>query len=429
MIPFNVRGKRILLLQGPMGPFFRRLADGLLAGGARFIHKINFNGGDRYYFPTGFDFKAPMDQFNAYLHNLIDEHQYDMVCLFGDCRPHHKIARDICAARNVVVMAFEEGYLRPHYVTVEPTGVNGNSHVPRDAESYRRHTGRKIRNPAEQAHFSTRPWAWWQSFSYGLFMRLHREEFPFYQHHRDLSFREGLRWVSWDIRKLQRKSRDRRVVDNFLRWVGDRYFVPLQLASDCQITQHSPYDSIEEFISEVLLAFHLHAAPSAVLLFKHHPLDPYHDYADCINREAERLGLQGRVMYSVHGHLPTILNNCSGVIAINSTVGISALLHRRPLCIRGNAVYGLAGLVTKDLADFMKQPWAYVPDRELFDGFRNYHLATTQAAGNFNRILFKGTKTGLLWPQETKFEQHLVHHAETNQRLRPAKALVPRNTW
>src|SRR5207253_3330067 len=43
--PEALRGKRVLLLQGPVGPFFRRLAARLRAAGAE-VHKVNFNGGD-----------------------------------------------------------------------------------------------------------------------------------------------------------------------------------------------------------------------------------------------------------------------------------------------------------------------------------------------------------------------------------------------
>jgi capsule polysaccharide modification protein KpsS len=415
MIPFDVRGKRVLLLQGPMGPFFRRLADGLIAGGAALVHKVNFNGGDRHYFPGGFDFTDRPETFEAYLGSLLDRHRYHMVCLFGDCRSHHEAARRLCAERNVVVMAFEEGYLRPHFITVEPLGVNGHSTMPRDPEAYRPYGGNRMPHPAEKARFHTKLWVWWQSFRYGLSLRLDRDRYPHYLHHRDLGLREGLRWVAWEAEKFSRRSADRRVVAKFLSWVGDRYFVPLQLASDYQVSHHSPYESIREFIAEVLHSFHRHAAPDAALLIKHHPLDPYEEYESFLAEEVERLGLQGRVMYCVNGHLPTILNNCTGVVAINSTVGISALLHRRPLCVRGKAIYDLEGLVARDLDAFMEKPWTFVPDRRLFEGFRNYHLMTTQAAGNFYRALFKGTKTGLLWPENTNFEKHFEKAAKKAQ--------------
>src|SRR2546430_16231078 len=40
----TLRAKKVLLLQGPVGPFFRRLAKRLRAAGAE-VHKGNFNGG------------------------------------------------------------------------------------------------------------------------------------------------------------------------------------------------------------------------------------------------------------------------------------------------------------------------------------------------------------------------------------------------
>jgi capsule polysaccharide modification protein KpsS len=422
MIPFDVKGKRVLLLQGPMGPFFRRLANGLIDAGAGLVHKVNFNGGDRYYFPGGFDFTESLETFDDYLYSLIDSHRYDMVCLFGDCRPHHVVARRVCDERNVVVMAFEEGYLRPHFITVEPSGVNSNSTILRDPEVYRRYGGKRTHHPAEKAHFHTYPIAWWQSFSYGLFMRLHKGRYPLYRHHRELEFQEGLKWLAWDSKKAMRRTKDRRITAKFLSWVGDRFFVPLQLSSDYQVSHHSSYDSVRQFIAEVIHSFHENAASDAVLLFKHHPKDPYEDYSSFIEQETKRHGMHGRVLYCVNGHLPTILNSCTGVITINSTVGISALLHRRPLCVRGKAIYGIDGLVVRDLDEFMKKPWIFVPDRELFEGFRNYHLVTTQAAGNFHRVLFKGTKTGLLWPQETNFEKHFE---KCSKRLRSERLHEP----
>lgn len=405
MVPFDIRGKKALLLQGPMGPFFRRLGEGFAASGADLVHKVNFNGGDRFYYPGGFDFTGTVDSFADYLNCLLDDHKYDVVVLFGDCREHHVVARKVCADRNVMVLAFEEGYLRPHFITLETSGVNGNSTMSRDPEEYRRFGSDRMHHPAEKVHFHTKPWIWWQSFCYALFMRAWGSRYPHYRHHRSLNFTEGLRWISWECGKTLRRSADRQIVDKFLRWVGDRYFVPLQLASDYQVSHHSPYDSVRAFVSEVVRSFSEHAAPDAVLLFKHHPLDPYENYETFIAEEVERHGLQGRVLYCVLGHLPTILNTCTGVITINSTVGISAMLHRRPLCVLGRAIYDLEGLVARDLDAFMEKPWQFVPDRQLFEGFRNCHLQTTQVAGNFHRSLFKGTRTGLIWPEHNCLER------------------------
>ena len=49
---------------------------------------------------------------------------------FGDWRPLHREAILVAKLRNIQVWAFEEGYLRPHYITMEEGGVNGNSMLP-----------------------------------------------------------------------------------------------------------------------------------------------------------------------------------------------------------------------------------------------------------------------------------------------------------
>ena len=51
--------RSVLLLQGLMGPLFRRLGQGLLRAGHR-VHKVNFNGGDRatWRLPGGIDYRG-----------------------------------------------------------------------------------------------------------------------------------------------------------------------------------------------------------------------------------------------------------------------------------------------------------------------------------------------------------------------------------
>jgi len=41
--------RNVLLLQGPIGPFFSRFGDDLAARGFA-VTKINFNGGDRFFY-------------------------------------------------------------------------------------------------------------------------------------------------------------------------------------------------------------------------------------------------------------------------------------------------------------------------------------------------------------------------------------------
>jgi len=118
----------ILLLQGPIGPFFARFAEDLEARGFN-VFKINFNGGDRFFFPTSnaIDYTGKLDQWESWLERLIINRQIGRVYVFGDCRSYHRIAREVAKRHSVRLFVFEEGYIRPNFITLEEHGVNGHS--------------------------------------------------------------------------------------------------------------------------------------------------------------------------------------------------------------------------------------------------------------------------------------------------------------
>ena len=135
--PLAHSGDRVLLLQGPYGPFFRHLAGHLSKLGAT-VRKINFNGGDRFFYkgPGADDYIGEGNGFPAFLREYLTTHRINRVFLFADCRPHHQQALRICRERGIPVRVFEEGYLRPDYVTCELDGINGFSSLPRDPKFY-----------------------------------------------------------------------------------------------------------------------------------------------------------------------------------------------------------------------------------------------------------------------------------------------------
>ena len=72
------------MLQGPMGPFFERLAGTLRAHGQQ-VWKVNFNAGDDWFFRGDkvFQFRDPLDQWPACLRKLMSELRLDAIVLFG----------------------------------------------------------------------------------------------------------------------------------------------------------------------------------------------------------------------------------------------------------------------------------------------------------------------------------------------------------
>ncbi len=131
--------REILFLQGLPGSFFFRLGRALAAQGCG-VHRINFNGGDEWDWPGSgaINYRGPTRGWPTFLARMIRTHCITDVILFGDCRPLHRTARATAAGLGVLVHVFEEGYLRPDWVTLEQGGVNGFSSLPSDPEWYRR---------------------------------------------------------------------------------------------------------------------------------------------------------------------------------------------------------------------------------------------------------------------------------------------------
>src|SRR5436853_6536079 len=109
----TLHAKRVLLLQGPVGPFFRRLAKLLRAAGAE-VHKVNFNGGDCLFYPANaLTWRGHPGDWPQFLARLLEQRRIDIVLLFCDCRPIHRLARTGAAPPGVSAGAVDEGYVRP----------------------------------------------------------------------------------------------------------------------------------------------------------------------------------------------------------------------------------------------------------------------------------------------------------------------------
>lgn len=386
-----MKGKRVLLLQGPLGPFFARFAELLVAQGAT-VEKVNFNGGDWLFYPHAeHAFRAPMAEWPRYLEELIRRERYDLVFLFGDCRPIHRAAGEVAARCGVEVGVFEEGYLRPNYVTLERGGVNDHSPLPRDPEHYR---ARGVGEIPSAGPLGPTFWfmAFW-AFSYYLAAILLRRSFPHYEHHRPLGAAEAIPWLKSVVRKHVYARREAGVEERLVREHADRYFlVPLQVHNDAQVTVHSNYGAVEPFVREVIASFAAHAPAETVLVLKHHPLDrAYNDYTAVIREVAAQAGVAGRVEYIHDQHLPTLLEHARGAVVINSTVGLQALDHRTPLKVCGRALYDMRGLTYQGSLDsFWGAAHRFEVDEELFVAFKRALVLESQLGGSFYRAMPSG---------------------------------------
>ena len=165
---------------------------------------------------------------------------------------------------------------------------------------------------------------------------------------------------------------------------GRFFVVPLQVFNDSQVRVHSDFSSVRNFLLHVLTSFSFHAPQNTSLLIKHHPMDRgFIDYGKVIKHFIKRHPkLKGRIHYVHDVPLPVFLRHGTGMVTLNSTSGISALVHNMPVITLGRANYDIPGLTFQgSLAEFWQRP--IPPDAELFHAYRQYHMNVTQINGNY----------------------------------------------
>jgi len=398
-------GKHVLLLQGPLGPFFRRLSRDLKEHGAR-VSKINFHGGDWLFYPgQSVPFRGRMEDWPNYLAQILVEQKIDVVLMYGDCRPVHLCVREQAERLGVEIGVFEAGYVRPNYITLERSGINDYSSVPRSADFYRNVSGIKPAKPLSVGNVFWHAALW--AILYYIASSFLRPLFPHYQHHRRLGIREAFPWVRGLWRKYYYHAKEREVRGRLEKEYSGRFFlVPMQVHYDSQMHMHSGYASVDDFVRYVVSDFAKNAPPETYLVIKHHPMDrAYCDYTRLCEQLEESYSLKGRLLYVHDLHLPTVFDHAVGVVVVNSTVGLSALLHGAPVKVCGRAIYDLPGVSFPGLlSEFWTKAQDRKPDRRVIYGFHSYLIAHTQLNGSvYKRLPMAGSYSGVVWKHPLEY--------------------------
>nr|WP_237399219.1 capsular biosynthesis protein [Gilliamella sp. Pas-s27] len=381
--------KNILLLQGPIGPFFKNIAEWLQKFGCN-VYKINLNGGDEYFYPqNSFSFRDSVENFSQFLQNYIQEYAIDSIVVFGDCRTYHRIAKSIVDSNlNLSFWVFEEGYLRPHYITFEKSGVNGFSLLSKNHDFYQKIQIITIDESKGKSHFYSMAY---YSVIYYIFMVLKKYKYSNYVHHRETSlYFYASRWTLALIRKLKAKLIQPKLIKNVINNDYKPFYIfPLQCNQDYQIQVHSHYHSMKSYIFRVIRSFSLFADKKSYLLIKHHPMDEgFNNYNRLIKKLANRYCVSKRVIY-IHGvPMPILLRKAIGLVTVNSTCGLSGLIHGLPVIALGNAHYDIKGLTFQEgLNRFWKE--GRKPNAQLFERYRSYLCNKSQIKGSIYYADFK----------------------------------------
>ena len=129
----NKDKRTFLFLQGPMSPFFSRLAERLRAQGHD-AHRINLGFGDWLFWRAGgaHNYRGRKSNWPNYVEEFLKNKNVTDVILLGDCRSYHRIAIEKAKALGIEVTIIELGYLRPNWLTMERYGMSSLSHFPND---------------------------------------------------------------------------------------------------------------------------------------------------------------------------------------------------------------------------------------------------------------------------------------------------------
>lgn len=384
--------RRALLLQGPSSPFFARLADALEARGAEVL-RLHLCPGDALFWrrPGGRSYRGPFADWPRFLARFLADEAITDLVLLGDNRPLHRPAADLARVSGIRVHHVELGYVRPDWLTHEPDGGGAGAPFPADWPTLEALAARPGADLPEETRLYKSSFAAyaamdvaWNLANLALSWATH----PGYRRHQTwhpLAEYGGFLW------KMTRARRDRAHAAS--TWEAHRaaagagaplFLFPLQLRTDYQIRAHGPDPDLRVTAANLVRSFALHAPPAARLLVKEHPLDNgLTPWRRLLRAAAARHGAGARVEVIDGGDLGAMLDRASGVVTVNSTVGLSALRRGVPVKLLGKAVFDREGLVDRQPLDaFWQAPRPPEPGRA--ETFLKALAWTSLVRGNFD---------------------------------------------
>ncbi len=419
--------RRFLFLQGPHGPWFHRLGRMLRASGAQ-VWRVGFNRGDRaFWFDAAsyIPFRGTQDDWPAAFAALIQHHQITDIVLYGDTRPVHAHAVRLAREAGLTVHVFEEGYLRPHWVTYERDGANGHSRLMglSVAQMQAALAQSDMDLPDAPARWGDMRQHMFYGALYHWFVLTGFWDYRSFRPHRALTVGQEFWLYCKRLALLPFHALERLAATFRIKHGGFPYhLVLLQLEHDSSFQMHSPFRTMTEFLQLVIEGFANGAAPHHHLVFKAHPLeDGRVPVAREIKRMAQEMGVANRVHFVRGGKLAALLNHARSAVTVNSTAGQQVLWRGLPLKTFGAAVYAKPEFVsTQSIAAFFRQPTR--PDSRAYRDYRHYLLETSQVPGGFysakgRRALLRQVVDMMLAPEDP-YDALTSGNAAPRQQLR-----------
>ena len=380
--------RHFLFLQGPHGPFFVRLAEMLRKTGAQ-VWRVGFNAGDAAFWlgrPGYIPYTDTPEAWEQTFDRLVATHAITDIVLYGDTRPVHATAIARARKRGLHVHVFEEGYLRPYWVTYERGGSNGHSRLMslsvgamRAALAITDHD-----MPTPPSHWGEMRQHIFYGAAYHWFVLFRNRAYANFAPHREVPLLTETRLYTRRLLTMPVTAVLHRLAARRVRLAGYPYHVALmQLEHDASFRAHSPLRTMEDFAAKVMAGFAAGAPAHHHLVFKAHPLDTGGTPMRAILRRlAATHGLTGRVHYLPGGALGPLLDQARSAITVNSTAAQQALWRGIPLKVFGTAIYDKPEFTSsQSVSAFYANPAR--PETRAYRDFRRFLLETSQVPGGF----------------------------------------------
>ena len=353
------------------------------------VWRVGFNAGDRAFWfggPGFIPFRGRPDAWPETLRSILSDHAITDIVLYGDTRPIHAQAVDIARSLGLGIHVFEEGYMRPYWVTYERGGTNGHSRlmnltIPQMQEALARSY---LEVPTPPAHWGDMRQHVFYGALYHWFVMFRNGEYRNFSRHRELPVSTEAWLYTKRLMLMPLIALDRRIATLRIRYGGFPYhLVLMQLEHDASFQSHSPFTRMSEFIELVMDGFAQGAPRHHHLVFKAHPLENGRSPLRRIIRDlAKRHDVSERVHYVRGGKLAKLLDHARTAVTVNSTAAQQVLWRGIPLKVFGDAVYSKPEFVSdQPLADFFASPDR--PDSRAYRDYRRFLLETSQVPGGF----------------------------------------------
>ncbi len=377
-----------LFLQGPHGPFFPKLGKMLCRAGA-IVWRVGFNAGDQAFWrqrSSYIPYRGTVEDWPEEFSRILADKGVTDIVLYGATRPIHAEAVARARATGLRIHVFEEGYLRPYWVTYERGGSNGHSRLMemsvRDMRAALENSG--MDQPLPPASWGDMRQHIFYSALYHGFVMLTNWRYRSFRPHRSLSVTQEFKLYLQRLLLMPAQAIDRRIATWRIRHSGFPYHLALlQLEHDSSFQEHSAFASMTDFLETVVDGFARGAPPHHHLVVKAHPLE---DGRVPIRRELKRLAKHYNIAKRVHyvrgGKLAQLLDEARSAVTVNSTAAQQVLWRGIPLKTFGEAVYAKPEFVsTKPLRDFFAG--AERPDHKAYKDYHRYLLETSQVPGGY----------------------------------------------